>query len=124
MSIIRFQQMDVYVAAIDYVGQTRQLVLRLRRSDPVLGDQLHRSVVSIPLNIAEGAGEFSPADKARFYRYALRSCTETLAILDVCRRIGLMKPDEQAAYETGNRVVAMLTRLVASTADRAVRRSR
>jgi four helix bundle protein len=117
--VIRFQQMDVYVAAIEYVGQTRQLVLRLRRSDPVLADQLHRAIVSIPLNIAEGAGEYSPADKARFYRYALRSCTETLAILDVCRKLDLMKPDEYSAYDTGNRVVAMLTRLVASTADRA-----
>ena len=122
MRVVRFQQMDVYIAAIDYVGETRGLVLRLRRSDPVLADQLHRAIISIPLNIAEGAGEFSPADKARFYRYALRSGTETLAILDVCRKLGLMKPDEDAARRTGDRVVAMLTRLVASTTDRAAQR--
>jgi four helix bundle protein len=110
--------MDVYVAAIEYVGQTRPLVVRLRRTDLALADQMHRAVVSIPLNIAEGAGEYSPADKARFYRYALRSATETLAILDVCRKLRLMKPEEEIAYETGDRVVAMLTRLVASAVDR------
>ncbi|MGH7449164.1 MAG: four helix bundle protein [Longimicrobiales bacterium] len=98
-------------------------MLRLRRSDPVLADQLHRAMISIPLNIAEGAGEFSPADKARFYRYSLRSCTESLAILDVCNKIQFMKPAEHVACETGDRVVAMLTRLVASAADRAARRS-
>lgn len=118
MAVGRFQQMDVYVAAIEYVGQTRPLVVRLRRTDLALADQMHRAVVSIPLNIAEGAGEYSPADKARFYRYALRSSTETLAILDVCRKLRLMKPEEEIAYETGDRVVAMLTRLVASAVDR------
>lgn len=115
----RFADLDVYRAAIRYVGVTRPLVMRLRTGDASLADQLHRAVVSIPLNTAEGAGEFSPRDKARFYRYALRSCTETIAILDVCREIEIIGREEHATcHELGDRLVAMLTRLVIVTGNR------
>ena len=53
-------------------------------------DQLQRASTSIPLNVAEGAGEFSRNEKARFYRMAKRSATESAAILDVCRRLTLI----------------------------------
>ena len=62
---------------------------RLPRGRAFLSDQLHRAAVSIPLNIAEGAGEFSQGEKARFYRIARRSATECAAILDVCGRLNL-----------------------------------
>ena len=39
-------------AAIDYVAQTRPLVLRLRRSDIVLADQLHRRIVAVAVPAA------------------------------------------------------------------------
>ena len=54
---------------------------RFPRGRAYLSDQLRRAVASIPLNIAEGAGEFAPADKAHFYRMARRSATETAAVL-------------------------------------------
>ena len=69
--------------------------------------------MSIGLNIAEGAGEFSKLEKARFYRIARRSATECVAILNACVRAEFL-PIEQAV--TGRkllyRVVAMLTRLI------------
>jgi four helix bundle protein len=117
------RNLAVYRGAIRYVAVTRPTVMRLKRSDPTLSDQLHRAVVSIPLNIAEGAGEFSSRDKARFYRYALRSCTESLAILDVSRELGMMdEPEHAAAFRVGDRIAAMLTRLVIVTTDRARQR--
>ena len=65
------------------------------------------------MNIAEGAGEYSPADKARFYRMAKRSATECAAILDVCRRLRLV---DDARCSTGRelllRIVSMLVGLV------------
>jgi four helix bundle protein len=114
------RSLAVYRGAIHYVAQTRPLTKRLKREDPTLADQLHRSVISIPLNIAEGSGEFSPKDKARFYRYALRSCAESLAILDVSKEIGLVDEAEHAVcFSTGDRITAMLTRLVVVTTSRA-----
>jgi four helix bundle protein len=114
-----FDQLDAYRVALEYVALTRPLVLRLRRSELVLADQLHRAVLSIPCNLAEGAGEFSPGDKRRFYRYALRSSTETVALLDCIHAAALLADDEHARCRIlGIRLVAMMTRLVLSTSDR------
>jgi four helix bundle protein len=121
----RFDQLDVYQTSIRYTGQTRPLVLRLRREDPVMADQLHRATLSIPLNLAEGAGEFSTGEKAKHYRYALRSTAETIAILDCAREISLMQTAEHArCRETALRVMAMLTRLVLSVNGRERERDR
>ena len=39
-----------------------------------------------PSIVAEGAGEFSRPEKARFYRMARRSAVEVVAWLDITRR--------------------------------------
>ena len=69
--------------------------------------------LSIVLNIAEGAGEYSGCEKSRFYRMARRSATECAGILDICQRLKLI---ESTRYERGRqlllRIVAMLTRMV------------
>jgi four helix bundle protein len=114
-----FDRLDVYRVSIEYVRLTRPLVLRLRRDDTAMADQLQRAVLSVACNIAEGAGEFSAGDKARLYRYALRSATESIAILDASAVIGALGNDEQSVMrDTGTRLVAMLTRLVLVTGDR------
>jgi four helix bundle protein len=70
------------------------------------------------LNIAEGAGEFAARDKARFYRMAQRSVTESAAVLDVLRRIGIGAPEQLAAgRELLLRLVAMLTKLARNRAE-------
>ena len=83
------------------------------RAVAYLADQLQRAATSIPLNIAEGAGEYSRKDKARFYRMSLRSATECAALLDVCRRLKVL---EEQLFFAGRdllvRIVAMLTKMV------------
>ncbi len=65
------------------------------------------------MNIAEGAGEFSRNEKARFYRMSKRSATECAAILDVCRRLKLVEqPRLDEGREVLLRIVAMLVKLV------------
>ena len=46
-------------------------------------DQLDRASTSIPLNIAEGNGKFSNADRARFLEIARGSALECAACIDV-----------------------------------------
>ena len=77
----------MYQVALDFVVLANDVVEKLPRGRSYLANQLQRAAVSIPLNIAEGAGEFSRSDKRRFYRMALRSATECSAVADVCRRL-------------------------------------
>ena len=106
------EKLDVYDAAIQFVTVADDLVEHLPRGRAYLADQLQRAATSIPLNIAEGAGEFSRAEKARFYRMAKRSATECAAILDVCRRLNL---GDKALLDSGRelllRIVSMLIAL-------------
>lgn len=78
-----------------------------------LRDQLWRAAASVVLNIAEGAGEYKPAEKARFYRMARRSSAECAAVLDL---LALSCPtlSTTAAEARLSEVAAMLTVLVKS----------
>ena len=107
------EKLDVYQAALDFVAVADGLIEGLPRGRAYLADQIQRAATSIPLNIAEGAGEYSRRDKARFYRFALRSATESAALLDVRRRLKL---SDGAVTSQGRelllRIVSMLTRMV------------
>ena len=71
------------------------------------------------LNIAEGAGRFSPADKARFYGIARGSATECAAIVDIILSRGLASASTcRRGRALLVRIVQMLTRLAAETASR------
>ncbi len=109
------ERLDVYRAAIDFVVLANDVVAQLPRGRGYRADQLQRAATSVPLNIAEGAGEFSRKDKARFYRMARRSATECAAVLDVCHRLELVGDNQ---FEQGRelllRIVAMLIGMVKS----------
>ena len=113
MSEFDHERLDVYRTAIEFVVIANEIAEQLPRGRGYLADQLQRAATSIPLNIGEGAGEFSSGDKARFYRMGRRSATECAAILDVCRRLRLV-PDGTftAARELLIRTVSMLVRIV------------
>ena len=106
------EKLDVYKVAVELVAVAKDVVEHLPRGRAYLADQLQLAAISIPLNTAEGAGEFSKKDKRRFYRMALRSATEAAAILDVCLRLKL---GDEAGIARGRgllyRIVAMLTRI-------------
>jgi hypothetical protein len=74
------------------------------------------------LNLAEGAGEFSPRDKARFYRMARRSAVESAAILDIVAQRRHAPLDKLA--RTQQLLVAIVSMLVRLVANRAGARAR
>jgi four helix bundle protein len=113
MTDFEHERLDVYRAAIAWLIIADEIAERLPRGRAYLVDQLRRAATSVVLNIAEGAGEFSPGDKARFYRMARRSATECAATLDVSRAIKLVDPElVSKGRELLLRVVAMLTAMV------------
>ena len=90
------ESLTVYGTSLDVVVALDRIATDIRPRRPDLCDQLRRASASIPLNIAEGAEEFSPAEKARFYRMARRSAAECMASLDVCERVGTFQGDPAA----------------------------
>ena len=116
MNAFDHEKHDVYTAAIDFVSLANEVVEQLPRGRGYLADQLQRAATSVALNIAEGAGEFAPSEKARFYRMAKRSATESAAIIDVCHRLTLVDQTRiTAAHELLLRIVSMLVRMVRGT---------
>lgn len=108
-------RLQVYEVALGFTTLAHTLLSRLPRTKSASGlaDQLERAARSIPLNIAEGSGEFSAAEKVKFYRYALRSASECAAILDVVTRFYPMNAklatDGKAML---HRITAMLLALI------------
>lgn len=111
-SVLDHEKLDVYHIAIEFVILSDSVVEHLPRGRGYLSDQLQRAALSIPLNVAEGAGEYAIDEKARFYRMAKRSATECAGILDVCRRLQLL---DESNYEKGRellvRIVSILTKM-------------
>jgi four helix bundle protein len=90
-----------------------------------LRDQLDRASVSIVLNIAEGAGQFAPADKAHFYLISRGSAMECLAILTLLSDRALAPADVlRRGRSLVTRTVAMLTHLARAMQARAACRVR
>lgn len=107
------ERLDAYHAAVQFVQLAATVISHLPRGQSHLADQLRRASTSIPLNIAEGAGEFSARDKARFYRIGRRSALECAAVLDLLRVLELADAEHvREGREVLQRVVAMLTRLI------------
>jgi four helix bundle protein len=48
-----------------------------------VSDQLDRASTSVPLNIAEGNGKYTPPDRCRYFEIARGSALESAACLDV-----------------------------------------
>src|SRR3954470_8118817 len=69
--------------------RTYQLALTLHRACSglrvagELRDQLHRASLSVVLNLAEGSGKLSVADRRRFFSMAFGSLREVQACLEI-----------------------------------------
>lgn len=112
MQYFDHEKLDVYQAAIDLVVLIDQVIEHFPRGRAYLADQLHRAGTSVPLNIAEGAGEYSPDEKSRFYRIAKRSATECAGIFDICRRLNLIEETQYSKVrELLIRIVSMLIKM-------------
>lgn len=113
------QRLEVFHLAVEAVAMLDGLAEDLGAGRAYMRDQLRRAANSVALNIAEGAGEFELAEKARFYRMARRSATECAGQLLVCERLGLLDPQRlDAALELLRQVVGMLVVLIRRCGDR------
>lgn len=77
-----FEKLAVYQKAKAFNSGIRRFI-QSTKLDPTTIDQLRRASFSIVLNIAEGSGRFSKADRSNFFIISRSSIFECIAILDV-----------------------------------------
>ena len=111
--VFDFEKMDVYRISLKVIDKSVLIISKLPRGNANLADQLKRAVTSISLNVSEGVGEFKPQEKARFYRMALRSTSESCSIIQIGYRLNIIAAsDYRDAYDLLTSVSKMLTKLI------------
>lgn len=106
------EKLDVYRVSIRYVAWVYQQALNLNGVHRPARDQWLRASQSIPLNIAEGNGKTSEADRRRYFEIARGSALECAAIQDVLQVGQALKDDESREQKIElDRIVAMLCRM-------------
>jgi four helix bundle protein len=102
----KFQKLDVYQLALNYVQAVYLLSSKLPEKEKYnLASQIQRAATSIVLNIAEGSTGQSDLEQKRFLGLALRSYLETIACLDLIDRFGYISQIETVELrEQGHQV--------------------
>lgn len=110
--VLDHERLDVYQLALEFLVFANGVIEALPRGRSHLRDQFTRASTSIVLNLAEGVGRHSKADKRRYYLTARGSATESAALLDVCLRLKLI---DDIGHKAGKgmlvRAVSMLIKL-------------
>lgn len=95
MDNFSFFDLRVYKESKELVKSVYRLLEKFPKYETyALGDQLRRSVTSVPSNIAEGSGRFSVKEKIHFIEIAYGSLTEALCQLDIANDLEYINDDE------------------------------
>lgn len=112
------EKLEAYREAVSFVSWLSSLLEETARLGDVK-DHLDRASTSMPLNIAEGNGKYSPKDRCRFFDIAHGSALECAAGLDVLVAKGKLGPEQiRPGKERLQRIVRMLMGLIKKNSTR------
>lgn len=106
----KLKELKVYQKALFFTKPVRQTVRKFPKDELFgLTSQFKRAADSIVLNIAEGAGNSSKKEFARFLDYSIRSGFECIGCLDIALANGSI---DQSLYQQlanqANEIIAMV----------------
>jgi four helix bundle protein len=111
------EKLEVYRASLAFLVWLEPVLQKLPKSLAVV-DQLDRASTSISLNIAEGNGKFTGADRCRFFDIARGSALEAAAALDVLKSKGRCSQEEiLPGKDRLWSIVSMLVALIKANSD-------
>ena len=109
-----FEKLTVYQKTNSLNISILKYLQRSKEIDPYLKDQLKRATLSIVLNLAEGTGRISKAEKKRFYTIARSSVFECVAIISVLKDCQTMEKqlfvEYYSCYEEVSKMLLALYR--------------
>ncbi len=106
----KFKKLAVYEKSLRLTKTVRSAAAAFPRVEMFgLTAQFRRAADSIVLNIAEGAGNSSKKEFARFLDFSVRSGFECLGCCDIALVNGYLNEEQHVAlYEQINEIIAML----------------
>ena len=111
------EKLEVYQASLEFITWTIPVLDRVPANASVR-NQLDRASTSVPLNIAEGNGKFTSADRCRFFDNARGSALESAACLDVMvAKQFVTAPEIEAGKSILVKIVSMLVALIRANSD-------
>jgi len=93
-----FEKLTVYKKAKAFHKEVYHWLRANPKLGRVIANQLKRAALSVPLNIAEGAGRFTKPDQRNFYVIARSSVFECVALFDILKDEGAMPTSEFEAF--------------------------
>ena len=113
-----FEKLEVYQKAVGFAEFVSNLTSGFPWNCRYLGDQFNRASLSISLNIAEGNGRSSPADRRHFFTVSRGSAHECVPLIELCRRRRLLSDEVCAQLRADLQLVGrMLSGLIESTRE-------
>ena len=93
-----FEKFEVYIKAKQLHKDIAEYLEHIPSKNSRIIDQLFRASLSIPLNIAEGAGRYSKPDKRNFYTIARGSVFECVALIDILLDKAFLNDSQRGDY--------------------------
>jgi len=103
--------LKIYPVVLELVRRLSPIIRVLKGRSAVLGEQMERALISVPLNVAEGAYSRGRNRQARF-QSAAASARETLACLETAEALGFIGPLDRDLSAMFDRVIGTLVRLI------------
>jgi four helix bundle protein len=104
-------QLRIYAVVLELVRRLAPLLPVLKARSLALGDQFERALISVPLNVAEGAYSRGKNRQAR-YQSAAASAREALSCWETAQALGWVGPLDADVLALFNRVIGTLVRLI------------
>jgi four helix bundle protein len=95
-----FEQLSVYRKTLDLNKKIFAFLKAHKNIDFFLQDQLKRASTSILINIAEGVGRFTRADRRHFYVISRGSAFEVAAILQIIFNQYVLSQDDYKSLKS------------------------
>ena len=104
-----FKELEIYIRSKEMVKRVYQITEKYpEREKYNIISQLRRSILSIPLNIAEGYGRQSKEEFKRFLRISLGSSNEVEAILEISKELNYIKEKEYEEISKENEEIGKM----------------
>ena len=104
------ERLDVWKRSIDFVVAIYKMTDEFPRDERFgLTSQIRRAAVSVPANIAEGAGRHTAKEFKYFLSNAQGSVSELATELLIAQKLGYLKEE---TFDIGNRELTSIGRMI------------